>query len=315
MTNDFPILEVEGLTVYQGNYLAVRDVSFELLPRTNTAIVGPNGAGKSTLVQAVLDLIPRSAGKIEIFGRPISKLGHLRHQLGYIPQHFIFDRSFPISVSELVGLGWVKEGTTRSPLAPLKKGGTLIDPPLQKGGTLIDPPLQKGGTLIDPPLQKGGTLIASLKKGGTFIAPLFKGGLGGSRREKAAAVDAALQRTDVYHLRNQAIGTLSGGQLKRVLLAYCLVMPRKLLVLDEAFAGVDVQGMADFYTLLNELKQEEGWAVLQVSHDIDMVSRYCDRVICLNQTIVCTGVPEIALSPQNLLATYGPGFSHYQHHH
>lgn len=260
MTNDIPILKVEGLTVYQGRTTAVRDVSFELFPGTNTAIVGPNGAGKSTLVQAILDLIGRSAGNIEIFGRPIGRLGNLRHHLGYMPQNFIFDRSFPICVSELVGLGWVK-----------------------------------------------GQVAKGTRK--TFLAVFQEGS------EKSAAVVEALQRTDAYHLRHQAIGTLSGGQLKRVLLAYCLVMPRRLLVLDEAFAGVDVQGAADFYLLLNELKQVEGWTVLQVSHDIDMVSRHCDRVICLNQTIVCTGVPEIALSPQNLLATYGPSFSRYQHQH
>jgi zinc/manganese transport system ATP-binding protein len=236
----------------------VRDVSFELLPGTDTAIVGPNGAGKSTLVKAILNLIPHSAGKIEIFGRPITKLGNLRHRLGYMPQNFIFDRSFPISVGELVGLGWANESRRQN----------------------------------------------------LFFTKLWK-----KDRQKSAAIAEALRRTDAYHLKHQAIGTLSGGQLKRVLLAYCLVVPRKLLVLDEAFAGVDVQGITDFYALLNELKQEEGWTVLQVSHDIDMVSRHCDRVLCLNQTVVCTGQPEIALSPQNLLATYGPGFSPYQHQH
>ncbi|MEA5565422.1 metal ABC transporter ATP-binding protein [Anabaena sp. UHCC 0399] len=253
-----PVLKVEGLTVYQGNYLAVRDVSFELIPGTDTAIVGPNGAGKSTLVKAVLNLIPRSSGKIEIFGLPLARLGNLRHFLGYMPQNFVFDRSFPISVRELVGLGWV--ATDRNKYS--------------------------------------------------FLSQLRS-----QPREKSLAVAEALRRTDAYHLQNQAIGTLSGGQLKRVLLAYCLVIPRKLLVLDEAFAGVDMQGAADFYALLNELKREENWTVLQVSHDIDMVSRHCDRVLCLNQTVVCTGQPEIALSPQNLLATYGPGFSRYQHHH
>lgn len=252
-----PILKVSGLTVYQGKYLAVRDVSFELLPGTDTAIVGPNGAGKSTLIKAILDLIPRSAGTIEVFGRPISRLGNLRNFLGYMPQNFIFDRSFPISVSELVALG-------------------IGD-----------------------------------RKNSFFSSFSFWQ----AKRETLAAVTAALHRTDTYRLRNQAIGTLSGGQLKRVLLAYCLVIPRKLLVLDEAFAGVDVQGTTDFYALLNELKREENWTVLQVSHDIDMVSRHCDRVICLNQTLVCSGKPEIALSPQNLLATYGPGFSRYEHHH
>nr|WP_039748276.1 metal ABC transporter ATP-binding protein [Hassalia byssoidea] len=287
MTSDqevtFPILKVEGLTVYQGKTTAVRDVSFELLPQTNTAIVGPNGAGKSTLVQAVLDLIPRSSGTIEIFGRPITRLGHLRHQLGYMPQNFIFDRSFPISVSELVGLGWVKKGD---------KG--------DRG--------DRGRTL---PCGGGGVRNVSVDRGEkSFFYRLRR-----QNQEKSVAVIEALRRTDAYHVRNQAIGTLSGGQLKRVLLAYCLVIPRRLLVLDEAFAGVDVQGAADFYALLNELKQEEGWTVLQISHDIDMVSRHCDRVLCLNQTIVCTGKPEIALSPENLLATYSPLFSRYHHHH
>ncbi|MFN6561975.1 MAG: metal ABC transporter ATP-binding protein [Nostoc sp. ChiSLP01] len=258
MTNNIAILKVEGLTVYQGSCLAIRDVSFELFPGTDTAIVGPNGAGKSTLIKAVLDLIPRSAGTIEILDRPIAKLGYLRHLLGYMPQNFFFDRSFPISVRELVGLGWTSEGKRQK-------------------------------------------------------AKVFR--LWRQDEEKSTAVTEALRRTDAYHLQHQAIGTLSGGQLKRVLLAYCLVKPRKLLVLDEAFAGVDVQGAADFYALLNELKRQEGWTVLQVSHDIDMVSRHCDRVLCLNQTIVCTGKPEIALSPQNLLATYGPGFSRYQHNH
>ncbi|MFM6199263.1 MAG: metal ABC transporter ATP-binding protein, partial [Dolichospermum sp.] len=175
-----PILKVCGLTVYQGKYLAVRDVSFELLPGTDTAIVGPNGAGKSTLIKAILDLIPRSAGTIEVFGRPISRLGNLRNFLGYMPQNFIFDRSFPISVSELVALG------------------------------------------------------IGNRKNSFFSSFSFSP----TQRETLAAVTAALHRTDAYHLRNQAIGTLSGGQLKRVLLAYCLVSPRKLLILDEAFAGV-----------------------------------------------------------------------------
>ncbi|MBD1926651.1 metal ABC transporter ATP-binding protein [Trichocoleus sp. FACHB-90] len=263
-----PILKVDGLTVYQGNYLALRDVSFELQPGTDTAVVGPNGAGKSTLVQAILGLIERSAGKIEIFDRPVERLGHLCHLLGYMPQNFIFDRSFPISVEELVGLGWVKESKSLHGNSPSNKGNT----------------------------------------------PFWRR-LWWEDGEKIDAIASALKRVDAYHLRHQAIGTLSGGQLKRVLLAYCLVMPRQLLVLDEAFAGVDVQGAADFYTLLNELKRERNWTVLQVSHDIDMVSRHCDRVLCLNQTVVCTGTPDIALSPQNLLATYGPAFSRYHHHH
>lgn len=263
------ILQVDDLTVYQGNYPALREVSFELLKGTHTAIVGPNGAGKSTLVQAILGLIPRMGGKIVICDRPLEKLGHIHQQIGYIPQNFLFDRSFPISVWELVGIGWMKSHH----------------------------------------------IFRNIFRKPAENQPKSPRYFWQENTEKKAAITAAIQRVDMYKQRHQAIGTLSGGQMKRVLLAYCLVMPRQLLVLDEAFAGVDIQGEADFYTLLNELKSEYGWTVLQVSHDLDMVSKNCDRVLCLNQTLVCSGKPDIALSPQNLLNTYGPTFTRYHHHH
>jgi zinc transport system ATP-binding protein len=261
---ELPIVKVEHLTVYRGRYAAVEDVSFELTAGASAAIVGPNGSGKSTLVQAILDLLPRSAGTVQILGRPIARLGPLRQQIGYMPQNFIFDRSFPIAVHELVGLGWVNGGNESSwAHAPTRPFRWPWQPP----------------------------------------------------PEKARAIAQALDRVNAYHLRQQPIGTLSGGELKRLLLAYCLVMPRKLLILDEAFAEVDVQGEADFYKLLDELRHEEGWTILQVSHDLDMVSRHCDHVICLNRSLVCSGQPQVALSSENLLTTYGPGFSRYHHHH
>ena len=261
-----PVVSVKHLKVYRGRYTAVQDVSFQLYPGTSTAIVGPNGSGKSTIVQAMLDIIPRAAGSIEIFGQPLSRLNHLRHQIGYMPQNFIFDRAFPISVWELVGLGWQVERQ--------KAAGSR---------------------------QKAERLALSLP---WQAAP-----------EKTAAIAQALRRVNAYHLRHQAIGTLSGGEMKRVLLAYCLVIPRRLLVLDEAFAEVDVQGETEFYDLLRELMVEEGWTLLQVSHDLDMVSNTCDQILCVNRSLICSGRPDYALSPENLLATYGPTFSRYYHRH
>jgi zinc/manganese transport system ATP-binding protein len=245
------IVRVQGLTVQRGHYTAVQDVSFEIKPGSSTAIVGPNGSGKSTLVQAILGLLPHAAGSVEIFGRPLRRLGNLCHQIGYMPQNFLFDRTFPISVGELVGLGWVKQAALDSK----------------------------------------------------------------SCTNRTQAIAIALQRVNGYHLRRQAIGTLSGGEVKRVLLAYCLVMSRRLLVLDEAFAEVDIQGEAEFYSLLRELMLEKGWTVVQVSHDLDMVSRHCDQILCVNRRLICSGQPEQALSQENLLATYGNGASRYHHRH
>ncbi len=133
------------------------------------------------------------------------------------------------------------------------------------------------------------------------------------RKPRRKAVREALSRVEAWHLCHQPISSLSGGEIKRVLLAYCLVRPRRLLILDEAPAGLDVRGESEFYQLLYELKQEQGWAILQVSHDLDMVRRHCDRALCLNQTLRCQGTPEVALSSSNLSLTYGSEFVPYHH--
>ena len=243
------VLAVERLTVYRETYAAVQDVSFSLEAGTDTAIVGPNGAGKSTLVQAILGILPYQTGTVFILGQPLSRKGSLappiRQQIAYLPQNFLFDRRIPMTVEELVGLGWGQLG---------------------------------------------------------FQVPWA------NHRKRRYAVRDALVKVDALHLRHQLISSLSGGETKRVLLAYCLVYPRRLLILDEAPAGLDMRGETEFYQLLYQLKQDQGWAIMQISHDLDMVRRHCDRVLCLNRTLLCQGTPEIALSPDNLSAAYGSEF-------
>ncbi len=250
------VLAVEHLTVYRETSCTVADVSFALKTGTDTAIVGPNGAGKSTLVQAILGILPRQAGDVFILGQPLSCRGFLapaiRQQIAYLPQNFLFDRRIPITVEELVGLGWDQLGL-QVPWA--------------------------------------------------------------NHRKRRYAIREALTRVDAAHLRHQLISGLSGGETKRVLLAYCLVRPRRLLILDEAPAGLDVRGESEFYQLLYQLKREQGWAILQISHDLEMVRRNCDRVLCLNRTLLCQGTPDVALSPDNLSAAYGSEFVRYRHQH
>ncbi len=134
------------------------------------------------------------------------------------------------------------------------------------------------------------------------------------RRARLRGVQQALTQVDALHLLHRSLRGLSGGETKRVLLAYCLVWPRRLLILDEAPAGLDLRGESEFYQLLQELKQSLGWTILQVSHDLDMVSRHCDHVLCLRQTLLCQGSPAEALTHKTLTAAYGSDFVRYSHH-
>ena len=78
-----------------------------------------------------------------------------------------------------------------------------------------------------------------------------------------------------------------------MVLAFCVVRPRQLLVLEEAQVGRDAPGGERFQELLLELRRQEGWTVLQVSHDLEMVRRGCDQVLCLNQRLRCSGALNI----------------------
>ena len=243
-----PIVAVKDLSVMRGEYLAVDRVSFELLPGTHTAIIGPNGAGKSTLLKTILGLIEARSGEIKLFNSTGKQLNRFKTDIGYIPQKFPFDRTFPLTESELVGLGLNTKQWY-------------------------------------------------------------------SNKRKHRIIQQALEQVHLSKQAKQKIGTLSGGELKRVLLAYCLVIPRRLLVLDEALAGVDATGEIEFAALLNNLKQKHNWTILEVSHDLDLMSKYCDSVICLNRKLLYQGLPQDTLTPENLLQIYGSLVTPTCHHH
>jgi len=134
-------------------------------------------------------------------------------------------------------------------------------------------------------------------------------------RQERQAVARALALCAAQDLEGRFLSELSAGQAKRVLRAFCVVRPRRLLVLDEAQAGLDPQAAEQFHALVFDLRRSQGWTVLQVSHDLEMVRRSCDRVLCLNRTLRCQGAPAHALSTAQLERLYGKGFVPYQHHH
>ncbi|MCH9056964.1 ATP-binding cassette domain-containing protein [Synechococcus sp. PCC 6716] len=127
------------------------------------------------------------------------------------------------------------------------------------------------------------------------------------RRDRQRAIAHSLRRLHLNHLATQPMSALSGGETKRALLAYCLVQPRRLLILDEAPAGLDHHAEQQFYDLLTELKEEEGWTILQVSHHLERIKATCDYVLYLNGSVQGLGSPEQVL--QHVVATLSPPYS------
>ena len=92
-----------------------------------------------------------------------------------------------------------------------------------------------------------------------------------------------LHTTGVTHLMDKPLQALSGGELRRLLLARALIRRPKLLLLDEPTAGVDLIGQVEFYQLLAKVRDEYGCAIVIVSHDLHFVMAATDQVLCLDQ--------------------------------
>ena len=110
----------------------------------------------------------------------------------------------------------------------------------------------------------------------------------------------------------KSIGEISGGELQRILISWAIMNHPDVLLFDEPTAGIDVGFEETIYTLLHRLQDERGTAILLISHDLEVVYRYAERVLCINKKMICHGKPREVLSPQELTKLYGEGgFYHH----
>ena len=93
-------------------------------------------------------------------------------------------------------------------------------------------------------------------------------------------------------LIDKSIGDLSGGELQRVLIAIATKPTPNLLILDEPVSGIDRNGIKDFYNIISKLKSEYDMSIILVSHDLELASKYADKVILLDKEVIKEGKPE-----------------------
>ncbi|MBU0648335.1 ABC transporter ATP-binding protein [Patescibacteria group bacterium] len=232
------ILAVKNLAVRFGDISVLENVSFEIEPGDFLMILGPNGAGKSVLLKSILGILAYE-GEVRVFGKDIKQA---RSRIGYVPQYIDFDRTFPLTVREVIGLGC---GQTRS--------------------------------------------VAGCTHVGNMV--------------KMVGVE---DKIDSF------FGSLSGGQIRKVLIARALVNRPKLLFLDEPLAGVDVVGEKSFYEMLAKWHREFKLTTVMVSHDYGLVSKIASKVLCLNKKMTCFGGPG-SLGIREFELTFGKGVDLHVH--
>jgi zinc transport system ATP-binding protein len=239
-----PIITLNAVSFRYGDQLILEDVNACFHRGEFIGIVGPNGSGKSTLLKLMLGLLRPTEGTIMVGGKDPWVT---RGRVGYVPQFIPFERTFPITVEEVVLMG--RLGKTRS--------------------------------------------------------------IGGYLPTDYEMAHKAMRETETFNVKNRPIGSLSGGQLQRVLIARALASDPEIIFMDEPTANIDLRGESELFELLKKLHERA--TILVVSHDIAFVSRYVNRVACINRTLVCHTASEI--TKEVLEQLYGAGMHLVHHHH
>ncbi len=222
-------LQFRDLTLGYDRHPAVHHLSGEVPAGSLLAVVGPNGAGKSTLFKGIVGAIKPLSGHVDLSGLS-------PRDIAYLPQAAEIDRSFPITVYDLVAMGlWRQSG-------------------------------------------------------------LF-GGIGKKDRDK---IETALAAVGLTGFERRAIGTLSGGQMQRMLFARLLLQDARLVVLDEPFNAIDAKTSADLIDLVRRW-HAEGRTILAALHDIDLVRANFPQTLLLAREKVAWGDTVNVLTADNML--------------
>jgi iron complex transport system ATP-binding protein len=132
------------------------------------------------------------------------------------------------------------------------------------------------------------------------------GYLGGEGRADREAVAAALGKLSLEDIADRPIGTLSGGEAQRAVLARALAQEASVLLLDEPTASLDIGHAVDVLDVIDELRKSERLTVVTAIHDLTLAGRFCGRLVLLSDGLVAAdGVPRQVLTEEVLTPHYG----------
>ncbi|HOC59636.1 MAG: ABC transporter ATP-binding protein [Syntrophaceae bacterium] len=124
----------------------------------------------------------------------------------------------------------------------------------------------------------------------------------------------AMEMTDTIHLKDRSLSSLSGGEQQRVLIARALAQQPQILLLDEPTAFLDIKHSTDIFDLILFLNKTRALTVVAVTHDINLASQYCDRIMMMSRgQSHCLGSPEEVITYRNIHHVYEANVEIDQH--
>lgn len=126
----------------------------------------------------------------------------------------------------------------------------------------------------------------------------------GLGRSMGDLVKECLERVHGEDLIAKRVGTLSGGELQRVLLALALEPMPNILILDEPLSGVDIEGMENLMEMLDEIRKTYDLSILMTTHDFSTLPRYADQVVLIDHAVLCKGRPEAVLNSEEFKTAF-----------
>lgn len=145
------------------------------------------------------------------------------------------------------------------------------------------------------PVTVGDVIVASLSKWPAWF----------QRKKEKRLVHDVLSSVGAEALAQRRISDLSGGEFQRVMLSLAINPVPDILLLDEPVSGVDRAGLILFYNLVNDLRKKFDTTILLVSHDLDLIAKYADRVVLIDREIVSVGTVKEVYSSDVFVKTFG----------